>query len=76
MIEFLVIVYLTFADGSVVAYNDGKWNTTSTFTECQQKVNEAAEELREMYKDGVKDEEGKKIEPSTFIKMCAEKKRE
>ena len=65
MKTFLVVVMLTFADGSVAQHNDGKWESTTTFEECQKKAKDAEKEMREMFKDN-------DPAPSTFIKICAE----
>lgn len=67
MIEFLVVVYLTFADGSIAAHNDGKWEVAKGIEECMKREAEIEAEMRAQFKDN-------DPKPSTFIKLCAEKK--
>ena len=67
MIEYLVVVLLTFMDGSYVEYNDGKWETAVGEKECQDKIKIATTELKEFYKDQ------KDPKPSTFIQGCVSK---
>ena len=44
--KFLVVVMLTFMNGTVVQYNDGKWDTAPSFEACQAAVSKASEELK------------------------------
>jgi hypothetical protein len=67
--KFLVVVMLTFMNGTVVQYNDGKWDTAPSFEACQAAVSKASEELKEEYKDGIT-VDGKQVKPSSFILAC------
>lgn len=64
MIKYLVVVMLTFMDGSVAQYNNGKWDVADSYKECQQKLGAAVAEMKEAFKDQ------KDPKPSTFIQAC------
>lgn len=66
IVEYLVVVMLTFMDGSVVQYNKGEWETVTSYKECRAKVKIAAEEMKEDFKDA-------DPKPSMFILMCLDK---
>ena len=66
MMEYLVVVMLTFMDGSVVQYNNGQWEVASSYEDCQKSIVKATTELKEEYKDS-------DPKPSTFLTMCLSK---
>ena len=75
MLEFFVVVYLTFMDGSVVAYNDAKWDVVSSQKECKEKIDIAVKELREAYKDAGKSGKEDDPAPSTFMLGCVQQEK-
>ena len=66
-IEYLVVIMLTFMDGSVAQYNNGQWETVVGYKECQDKVKTSVAEMKEMYKDS------SESKPSTFMTACIQK---
>ena len=74
MVEVLVIVWLTFMDGSVVQYYDDNGsvpvitaeNGDEGIKQCAAKIEEILIEMREDFKDH-------DPKPSTFIKGCTVK---
>lgn len=68
-IEYLVIVYLTFWDGSVAAHNDGKWETVVGEKACLLRAEEITNEMRAQFKDH-------DPKPNTFMKGCVQKPKE
>lgn len=67
MLEVLVIIYLTFMDGSIAAHNDGDWEVVSSMDECMKRGAVIEAEMREQFKDN-------DPAPSTFVKVCADKR--
>ena len=65
---FLVVVTLTFMDGSVAHYNDGDWDHATSYEDCQKKDESQTKEMREVFKNH-------SPQPSTFITACIQKER-
>ncbi len=65
MSYFLVIVWLTFSDGSIIPYNlDQKWDHAKDFKTCTEMLKDHVEEMRVKYKE---------YDGSTFITQCIRK---
>lgn len=60
---YLVVVMLTFMDGTYAQYNNGKWDTANSLSECREKVQSQVAEMREWFKDS-------EVKPSTFVTEC------
>ncbi len=66
MTAYLVIMMLTFSDGSVFAYNDGKWPEVDSLAKCEMLITYWVTEMRIKFANS-------KVKPSTFITGCAGK---
>ncbi len=64
--SYLVIMMLTFSDGSVFAYNFGKWPEVDSLAKCEMMIKDWVNEMRIKFAND-------KIRPSTFMTGCAGK---
>lgn len=64
MVYFLAVIYLTFSDGSYVAWNKGKWDHAPDFKTCTELLKKHTDEMKVTYKD---------YEGSTFMTACIRK---
>ncbi len=61
---FLVVIWLTFSDGSVIPWNDQKWDHAPDFKTCTELLQKHTDEMKVKYKE---------YEGSTFITACIRK---
>ena len=75
MVEYLVLVMLTFMDGSYAQYNDGNWDVVGAedaneaYNKCQARIGEIQQEMKEAFT-------GHDPAPSTFLSGCIQKGQE
>lgn len=69
VLEYTIVIWLSFMDGSMVKYLDEKTGEepvmTGTIEQCLEKIDDYVAEMREDFKDH-------DPKPSTFIRICSE----